>query len=270
MPYLCPICQTGLTPADNSLKCENNHSFDYAKEGYVNLLPANKKKTQDPGDNTEMMQARRQFLDGGFYQRLSNRVNNLADELTSGDITTLDVGCGEGYYTQRLFERLSENRKPQSYGLDIAKTGIRYAAKRYKTIAFSVASAYELPFADESFDLLTRIYAPCKLAEARRVLKPGGLLLTVAPGPNHLFELKQKVYREPRKHELKEPELEGFELISQERLQYPLVINEAKDIDNFLTMTPFSWRLREGQKEELTSSTFSAGLDFNIEVFRKL
>ena len=67
MNYQCPLCHQPLTLSVKTFKCENNHQFDMAKEGYVNLMPAHHKRSKDPGDNKEMMQARRRFLEGKYY-----------------------------------------------------------------------------------------------------------------------------------------------------------------------------------------------------------
>jgi len=80
MTYICPLCRSELVQDGKQWRCGQNHSFDQAKEGYVNLLPVQKKNSRDPGDNKQMMQARRAFLNAGYYQALSDRVNELALE----------------------------------------------------------------------------------------------------------------------------------------------------------------------------------------------
>jgi len=67
---ICPNCKSALHRSDKVLICENGHSFDVAKEGYVNLLLANRKKSLNPGDNKIMMNAREAFLSIGFYDFL--------------------------------------------------------------------------------------------------------------------------------------------------------------------------------------------------------
>ena len=68
--YRCPLCQQALLLDEKSYRCANNHSFDQAKQGYVNLLPVQFKHSKEPGDNKAMVQARRAFLDKGYYQPL--------------------------------------------------------------------------------------------------------------------------------------------------------------------------------------------------------
>ncbi|QUM81653.1 23S rRNA (guanine(745)-N(1))-methyltransferase [Moritella sp. 5] len=275
MNYLCPICARPLSAQDKSLTCDQRHQFDLAKEGYVNLLPVQNKKSKNPGDNKEMMQARREFLDQGFYQSLSDKVNSIAQQaLTAVNAPNiLDLGCGEGYYTHRLAQAMAihndANTTPQIAGLDISKSAIRYAAKRYKTISFCVASAYNTPFADASQDLVTRIYAPSQDAELARIIKTEGYLLTVTPAAEHLFELKQKIYQTPEKHDMKIEDIAGFELIEQQRLTDQITLTQAKDSKNLLEMTPLAWKMSDEQKAEIYAADLTLTLDFNITLYKR-
>ncbi|WP_392341041.1 23S rRNA (guanine(745)-N(1))-methyltransferase [Moritella marina] len=268
--YLCPICAGPLSLHDKSLACEQRHQFDLAKEGYVNLLPVQNKKSKNPGDNKEMMQARREFLDQGFYQSLSDKVNSIAQQaLTAVSApNVLDLGCGEGYYTHRLAQVIS-NTEPQIAGLDISKSAIRYAAKRYKSINFCVASAYATPFADASQDLVTRIYAPSQDAELARIIKIDGYLITVTPAAEHLFELKQKIYQTPEKHDMTVEEIAGFTLVEQQRLTDVITLTQAKDSKNLLEMTPLAWKMNDEQKAVLYAADLTLTLDFHITLYKR-
>ncbi|MCL2914752.1 23S rRNA (guanine(745)-N(1))-methyltransferase [Shewanella corallii] len=270
MNYICPLCRSQLFDADRSLACASGHRFDFAKEGYINLLPVNKKKSKDPGDNKEMMLARRSFLDAGHYEFLSQRVGELAKEFAKDSTQVLDLGCGEGYYTQRLQQALSSDGNELSvYGLDISRAALRYAAKRYRDIRFSVASSYDMPFADASFDLMLRIYAPSKAAEMARVLKPGATLITVSPGKTHHYALKQMIYDEPRFHEVKDTALEGFETVHQENLTSVLCLPPGDMVLHFLEMTPYAWKFASTEKQQLAKTGLECELDFFVEVHRK-
>lgn len=269
--YICPICRENLSFQHNSWHCINGHCFDRAKEGYVNLLPVNKKKSKDPGDNKDMMFARREFLNAGYYQHLSERVNQLAIEWQSSANAILDLGCGEGYYSHRLiqaFERTSH--KVNFQGLDISRSAIKYAAKRYKELNFCIASAYELPFADNTFDLALRIFAPSKVTELSRVLNNDGILITVSPDKTHHFAIKKMIYALPKYHDDGDSELLGFSLCHQERLISNLVLNDAVAIEHFLQMTPYAWKLTQAQKKQLMEKGLACELDFSIKIYRKI
>ncbi len=270
MNYQCPLCFNLLTLQNNSWRCENNHQFDCAKEGYVNLLPVQHKRSKDPGDSAEMMQARREFLNAGHYdamrQLVADKLNHSISEKKS---TVLDIGCGEGYYTNYFMQSLAKQSKTQSvFGLDVSKVAIRYAAKRYPSVHFCVASSHRLPFASQSIDAIVRIYAPCKADELARVLRPTGILITVTPAPEHLQELKQLIYSEVKLHPLKEEQLPQFKLLDESHLNYamPLAGEEAFVL---LQMTPFAWRASEEVKQELKRSGIkNYTADFMVRVYQ--
>ncbi|PLL88324.1 23S rRNA (guanine(745)-N(1))-methyltransferase, partial [Klebsiella michiganensis] len=114
MSYSCPLCHAPLERRDNSYICPQRHQFDLAKEGYVNLLPVQFKRSRDPGDSAEMMQARRAFLDAGHYQPLRGAICAYLQTFAPTDL--LDIGCGEGYYTH-AFAAIASH----SWGLDVSK-----------------------------------------------------------------------------------------------------------------------------------------------------
>jgi 23S rRNA (guanine745-N1)-methyltransferase len=270
MSYQCPLCQQPLHHASKQWRCENNHQFDRAKEGYVNLMPVQHKRSKQPGDSAEMMQARRAFLDGGYYQPLQQRVAELLDAALPDEAEALlDIGCGEGYYTAAVAARLSQKRVLAVHGLDVAKVAIRSAAKRYPTVSFCVASSHRLPFADASFDAVLRIYAPCKAEELARVVKAGGVVVTVSPGPRHLYQLKQQVYQDVQLHAENDEQLEGFTCEIIETLAYPMTLPGAQAA-NLLQMTPFAWRASPQVQQQLAATTaFACETDFAIRLYRR-
>lgn len=270
MSYQCPLCHQALLKSSQQWRCSNNHQFDCAKEGYVNLMPVQHKGSKQPGDSPEMMQARRAFLDAGYYQPLQQRICGLLDSALPLDAATLlDIGCGEGYYTAAVADQLNRQRQMSIFGLDVAKVAVRYAAKRYRQVNFCVASSHRLPFANHSLDAVLRIYAPCKAAELARTVKPGGIVVTVAPGPRHLYQLKALIYAQVQLHDDTEESLEGFELVSRETLAYEMVLS-GKQGFNLLQMTPFAWRASVETGQELAASqTFTCETDFVIALHRR-
>lgn len=270
MNYQCPLCFSPLNLTNNSYRCDANHQFDCAKEGYVNLLPVQHKRSKDPGDSTEMMISRRQFLDAGHYQPMRDAVaEKLMQYLPVDSKNVLDIGCGEGYYTDYFLQTLiAKFSAIKMYGLDVSKVAIRFAAKRYKLVNFCVASSHRLPFSESSISAIIRIYAPCKAEELSRVLTSGGILITVTPAAEHLQELKALIYDEVKLHPAKDEELPGFKLMDETRLKYAmdLVGTEAFAL---LEMTPFAWRASEEVKLELQQSKnkqYTA--DFLIRVYQ--
>ncbi|WP_423839691.1 23S rRNA (guanine(745)-N(1))-methyltransferase [Vibrio mytili] len=271
MNYQCPLCNQPLELTEKTFKCENNHQFDLAKEGYVNLMPAHHKRSKDPGDNKEMMQARRRFLEGNYYNPMRQAVALLCAKYTQGtEHRLLDIGCGEGYYTDQIQKTIQEQTDTaEVYGLDISKVAIRYAAKRYTQCHFSVASSHRLPFANESLDAVVRIYAPCKAQELQRVVKENGVVLTVTPASRHLYQLRERIYQDVRLHSEEPEDLGGYELEHQQHLHYVMDLQDGAAFD-LLQMTPFAWKATDALREELKSATlFQCEADFMLRVYRK-
>jgi 23S rRNA (guanine745-N1)-methyltransferase len=266
--YRCPLCQQHLTQQHNSFVCASNHSFDIAKEGYLHLLPVQQKNSKVPGDSALMMQSRRDFLNAGYYQPLSDAVNQIFSEVLPAQASLLDLGCGEGYYSNRLMQALA-NKELGLYGLDIAKTAIKKAAKSYPAIKFCVASAWHLPFADQSFDAALKLCAPCEPDELARVLKTDGLLLTVTPAPQHLIEIKQQVYSSVRLHSDQIEAIAGFEHQQRHELQLQLTHLPADMVLNLLEMTPLAWKFKPEQKQMFAASSPQISLNFYLDLYRK-
>lgn len=261
----CPLCKLPLQLNVQGLACENRHQFDRAKEGYFNLLPVQHKHSREPGDAKTQLQARRQFLQAGFFDPLKVRLQALIPVDTQ---TLLDIGCGEGYFTHAFAEALPH---AQVYGMDIAKAGVRLAAKSAvdkNRNLFAVASSFDLPIADESMDVVTRIYAPSKDSELWRVIKAAGLLVIVAPADNHLLGLRQRIYTEVRPHEMP-PVPAGFRLVAQERLAAELVIQDGAMCRALLSMTPFAWRISADLRRQLEGQGLADQLDFGIYLYQR-
>ncbi|MEH6451958.1 MAG: 23S rRNA (guanine(745)-N(1))-methyltransferase [Psychromonas sp.] len=268
--FICPLCQSPFQQTHNTQICANNHHFDIAKEGYLNLLPVNAKNSKNPGDNKEMMQARRAFLNTDGYlplaQKLCVLVNDLLADKEQAQI--LDLGCGEGYYTAHLANSLPNQFKVNA--LDISKVAVRYAAKRYKNVSFCVASAYDVPLAENSLDALIRIYAPSLDSELKRLIKSAGYLITVTPAPRHLLELREVIYEKVTEHAQDNAAPEGFEKTQQINLNYPLQTSDPQAVQDLINMTPFAWKFNQQKMQALLAqASWSIECDFNIEIYKR-
>lgn len=157
----CPICGKGLSREEGRYFCPDGHSYDRAREGYVHLLPANRKHAKEPGDDKGMSAARNRFLSGGYYAHLLERLQALAVERTGPGAAVLDSGCGEGYYTQGVWQALTQaGHMPRLAGIDLSRPAIRLAARRLRAGEFAVASAYHLPVGTQTVDLLLNCFSP--------------------------------------------------------------------------------------------------------------
>ncbi|MCG2835668.1 23S rRNA (guanine(745)-N(1))-methyltransferase [Photobacterium sp. WH77] len=270
MSYQCPLCHQPLHHQQHQWRCQNNHQFDQAKEGYVNLMPVHHKSSKNPGDNKEMMQARRQFLEANHYRLMrENIVKLLTVHLPENSKKMLDIGCGEGYYTSSFTALSASHPSLEVHGLDISKVAVRYAAKRYPDCHFCVASSHRLPFADQSLDAMVRIYAPCKAEEIVRTLKPGAILLTVTPAPRHLYQLKALIYDDVRLHDTQPEVLPGMSLVQEERLHYTMSLN-GSEATALMQMTPFAWKTSDAVWQHLAQQhAFSCEADFTLRVYQK-
>ena len=260
----CPVCGAALQQEGKQWFCASNHRFDQAKEGYTNLLLANQKRSQNPGDTKEMMASRRAFLAADYYRPLADALEDvLSAHLTPG-ARLLDLGCGEGYYLQQLLQGRDDLC---AHGVDISRDAVKLAAKGLKTAQFAVASSFKLPVLPGAVDVALRIFAPADAAEIARVLTPEGVLVVVSPGPRHLFDLKQRIYTEPKEHQLPDAP-EGFQLLSARRVHYPLTVVGAEGVGQLLSMTPFLWKGQRDAKRALEAETrFTTEVDFNIRLY---
>ncbi len=258
--FACPVCGAPLRRADRLLRCVNAHSFDVAREGYVNLLLAQQKRSRDPGYSREMMRARQRFFDASYYKPLADDLAELIlDYLPRRELDrlVLDAGCGEGYYLRRLGEALArsgEARVTRS-GLDISKHGIRMAAKRDPDGVYVVAGIYRMPVLPSRVDVLLAHFSPVSAEDFRRVLRPGGVVLISGPGEEHLYGLKQLIYAQPERPKPQDvlSDEPGFELAAEHAIRYPLAIRGEGRVAELLAMTPFYWSVSDETRNRISA-----------------
>ena len=263
-------------------QCAARHSFDAARQGYVNLVLSHKKRSKEPGDDPAMIQSRRRFLDLGFYDRVSDGINESIATVLSGlghgsDCAMLDAGCGEGFYLQRLKNALAlggeTDRQMTFHGIDVSKFAVRQATQRDRDMDWFVASINDLPFVDDSVDVLLNIFSPANIAEFSRILKPTGNLVFVSPGPKHLNGLREVIYPVTRDHaapSITEKAEELFAPAAVTRITYPLELKSSQEIMDLLAMTPYYWNINEDTKAKVASlEQLSLDVDVEIRVFPK-
>lgn len=262
----CPNCKLSLQEIEKTVKCPNGHSFDISREGYINLLLANQKKKINSGDNKLMTNAREAFLAKGYYDVLIESIEVFVNEfvaLNSRSFQLLDLGCGTGFYTRNLFKE----KNIQKTGVDISKVAIAKAAVKDKEATYIIGSVFNLAIADSSVDLLINIFSPLSLEELKRVLKPGGYFVKVIPIGNHMREIAELVYETfiPHESNVKE-EIEAdkeLRIIKTENLR-KIILLSGEDLLNFVRMTPYLYKFKEGQLEQLTQ--LSVTLSFEIMI----
>ena len=264
---ICPLCNTCLSITNQGVGCVNGHQFDRAKEGYFNLLPVQHKNSREPGDAKQQLQARRAFLGAGFFTPLLQMLKQLVPVEAN---SVLDIGCGEGYFTQAISEYC---HAAEVYGIDIAKAGVRLAAKHLSTtfahnrLTYVVASSYALPIATGSMDVVTRIYAPTKDEELQRVLSPQGKLIIITPGENHLLSLRKKIYQQLRPHAKPQTPV-GFIEVGQRQLSFQLSVSAGEFSSALLQMTPFAWRIKPELFSQLIANGLQDTADFQLHTYQ--
>ncbi len=268
--FCCPVCGGRLFRETGGYRCGKGHSFDLAREGYVNLLPANRRHSAFPGDDREMVAARTRFLDGGWYEPLRKCLCALTDEAPGEAPALLDAGCGEGYYTSALCGAMLK-RGGHAAGVDLSKAAAKRAAKRCPNAEIAVSSVYHLPVPDESIDILVDCFSPLAAEEFRRVLKPGGLFLYVVPGPKHLWELKEVLYDAPYENTEKQVDYPGFRFAGLEPVETAFTLRGTEDIQALFHMTPYTWKTaREGAERLREREEMRVTAQFRIHRFIRI
>jgi len=262
---MCPVCRQQLSLNERTWRCENHHSYDVAKQGYVNLHVVQHKHSKNPGDTPESVQARRAFLSAGHYAPLQQTVVQKIRALRIENL--LDIGCGEGYYTNAMQAEVL-----QCVGVDIAKNAVQVAARLNKDITWVVGAGATLPVQDESIDLCTSLFSPIPKQEILRVLKPKSYLMVVTPAPQHLYAMREALFEEVKPHEPQkfvEQLQDEFNLVSEQVIDAPMVLPQA-DLKNLIAMTPYAYKAKPEHRLALEQQDqFKLLAQYQIYLFQK-
>ena len=261
----CPVCGQVLTREDRTWRCMSRHSFDIAKEGYVNLLSAHRSGDKI-GDNKEMALSRRDFLNKGYYAPLADAVTACLRRYSSGGDTVLDICCGEGYYTAYAAQCLDR----RFYGFDLSKNMVRLAAKRRIDARFFVANIASIPIMDGTVKAAFHLFAPFHAAEFRRVIDDDGVIMTAIPGRDHLYGLKEVLYDQPYRNDEKEPSAEGLTAVERVRVRGEITLDTREEINALFQMTPYYYHTpSDGMKRLESCSTLTTPIEFILIIYKK-
>lgn len=269
----CPLDGEPLQRDSNTWRCAQGHSFDVARQGYVNLLPVQNKRSRDPGDSKAMMVARQAFLAGGFYQPIADVVASavLTGTESLAELNCLDAGCGEGYYLRQLAAHSQPAQVLNVIGLDISKWAVQAAARQDKQVAWVVGNNANLPVVSGTLDRVLSMFGFPVYAEFLRVLKPGGMLLMVDAGPDHLRELREIIYPtlKPARPPQNQPPA-GFELGQTQQVKFQVLLPDAHQIKNLLMMTPHLYRASaEGRSKAEQLTELKVTVDVRLTTLMK-
>lgn len=252
MPAMrCPRCQSAFALNGASLVCENRHTYDLSRRGYINLAPAHDQNAEKY--DAELFDSRRLIFEHGFYLPVAEAI---AAAMPEGPVNVLDAGCGEGYYARLLAQRFP---LAQFVGLDISRDAVTAAAKEQSPANWMVADLKHIPFADDSADVLLDVLTPADYAEFGRVLKPEGLIIKVVPGADYLYEVRKAVAPWLRSGDSYDNARvvshmkEHADILQEKELRITRELT-AEESRAFLRMTPMTFSVPEEVLETLSLS----------------
>ena len=243
LPFLrCPNCSSTLALDGTTLRCTSAHTFDVARQGYVNLLSGQASGVS--GDTAAMVAARAQFLAAGHFGPIVRAVAAAAQRaLVDRPLgCVVDIGAGDGHYLTKVMDAV-----PGRVGLalDASKFALRRAAKAHPRLGAIGCDAWQgLPVRTGSAALVLSIFAPRNPAEIHRILAENGTLIVVSPTTRHLIELVWQLDLlkiEPEKQERIEAAIAPYcQLSSEDDWEFTMSLSHG-DIVSAVAMGPSSW-----------------------------
>ena len=323
--FICPLCQSPLRPALDTWRCDGslnpkhtNHPFDVARQGYVNLLPVQQKNSKAPGDSQASIDARKRFLNAGYYQPLQALIcqkmtellvkDELISKQASKPVNWLDIGCGEGYYTQAM----AQTGMNTLIAADISKPAVVELAKASKTAGslwyqqnqnagfkiaggsktadgFEIAddsktaaiyplvtSAANLPLRAHSVTGISSIFSPILPEAFNQVLSDEGYLIIAKPDVGHLATMRDALFDDVREHDSDKflHELAPyFTLMNTYHVSTEMTLS-VDDLADLMTMTPYAYRARSEKRQALlakvATETFITEAKFVVYILQKI
>jgi 23S rRNA (guanine745-N1)-methyltransferase len=242
----CPVCASPLAGHGRALRCARGHSYDIARQGYVNLDTGGGRPR--PADTVAMIAARESFLGQRHYAPIADAVSGLARRLDpAGSGIILDLAGWTGYYLAAVLES-----RPGRTGivLDRSKPALRQAARAHPRAAAVGSDVWrDFPLAGRSASIVLSVFGPRNLAETIRVLDPAGIFLLVTPDHRHLAELTGPLGLlsvDKAKPQRVEAATAGFRLAASQPLSYPLRLGHAA-VHDLVSMGPSAYHIPPAQ-----------------------
>ena len=249
--FACPICSTQMSISDyGHVTCQQSHSFDIAKQGYVNFMT----KPLNTMYSKSLFESRKEIMCSGLYDEVQQAIAKIIGDQC---YTILDTGCGEGSHLDRICNQLKQ--EVVAVGIDISKEGIVAAAKNYEQKIWCVGDLANSPFQEKSFDVILNILSPANYDEFNRILKPGGRVIKVVPQSNYLNEVRKLAFADSEKEQYSNEQTvkrfkEQYTNVTQERVTYTIPLEENL-VPKLLEMTPLGWHIESIQDIRLDEIT---------------
>ncbi|MHA6252823.1 putative RNA methyltransferase [Oceanobacillus sp. CAU 1775] len=271
--FRCPLCESEIRiNSDKSMVCTKNHTFDFAKQGYVNML----NRAGNTQYNKELFTARHDIIiESNLYDVLHERISEVMKKKLNIQerALVLDAGSGEGSHLNRILQKNGSERLT-GIGIDISKEGIRMAASKYKDAIWFVGDLANIPVADEAIQVILNILSPANYQEFKRVLDSDGLMIKVVPGTNYLKEFRQAIFDNTENESYGNEEIISlfkthFQTVHIEKVndKRQLTKNELK---NLVHMSPLGWNAKQEVIEELLNrDKFEITIDLDILIGMK-
>lgn len=276
--FACPICNSSMKVLNyKSLICSNHHTFDFAKQGYINFTTHSVNTKYSKG----LFEARRKIItEGAFFEPLSHAIakvifNHVAK--TTETISILDMGCGEGSHLSHICDIVSSNyyNSVVGVGIDISKVGIMVASKNYTEKIWTVADLANTPFKNEQFDVILNILSPSNYSEFNRLLKADGVVIKIVPQSGYLLELREHFLNRSNRQKYSNIETvkrfyENFQVVDNSRISYTMNLNKSS-IQWLFQMTPLTWTTTEERVESfLNKDSTQITVDLDILIGKKV
>lgn len=271
--FKCPVCNSSMKVFElKSLICSNNHTFDFAKHGYINLMTRPVKSIY----SKKLFEARRKLIaEDGFFDPLSQAIAEIIYkhvDTQRKSLSFIDMGCGEGSLLSNICESIHSKYQKivAGAGIDISKEGVLKASKSYANKIWTVGDLANTPFKNEQFDVILNILSPSNYVEFNRVLKADGLLVKVIPQNGYLKELREVIFDQSEKQSYSNADTverfnENFQMIDNTRICYTIPL-DSLSIQSLVQMTPLTWKAPKEQIKKAFSERAAAQITVDLEI----
>lgn len=259
--FSCPFCISPMKVTNlKSLVCLNKHTFDFAKQGYLNMMTRSTNSHYDK----ELFKARQKIImESDLYALLHEKISEVINEkinVSNGEIMILDAGCGEGSHLQRILDKCN-NETITGIGLDISKEGIRMAASYYKESIWIVGDLANSPLEDQSCHVILNILSPANYKDFKRNLVPDGLIVKVVPRSYYLKELREALFDDTDNKSYKNDETvslfkQHFHLVDIFNLSFTKELTHT-ELMNLVQMSPLAWNSKKEYIDQFINQGFS-------------